>query len=383
MQTGVLEGMQNAALLTLAGLCLGVALSGLLTTALRQDRPRARLCLGLVYVSFVGMIALPLVRTFAGATLVNYMPLLLVWLLALPPAFYHFIVAKTTTVMPSRFPWRDLALPLAGVLVCIGYWLLPAQDRQTMFVSGELPSGFTPGALALSTFVLIMLWLITSFTYLVAILRRLTTYRAHIRNLYSDAEERDLRWVDAMIVLLVLIWASGALFLTDENFADGRVFAAELFLFLIATGLLLLNVFAPVYAMDPDDKESEPEIKYARSALTSDHAVKLAAKIEAAMQKDTLYLDPSLSLQKLSKHVGAVPNLVSQTLNQEIGTTFFDYVARWRIEASKPMIAAGDASVLNVALDVGFNSRSAFYNAFKRETGMTPRGFRALQQGAG
>jgi AraC-like DNA-binding protein len=120
-----------------------------------------------------------------------------------------------------------------------------------------------------------------------------------------------------------------------------------------------------------------------QSALTTDHAAKLAARLETAMQKDTLYLDPTLSLQKLSQHVGALPNHVSQTLNQEIGASFFDYVARWRIEASKPLITAGDASVLTVALEVGFNSRSAFYKAFKREAGMTPKGYRASQHNAG
>ena len=78
--------------------------------------------------------------------------------------------------------------------------------------------------------------------------------------------------------------------------------------------------------------------------------------------------------------MGALPNQVSQTLNQEIGASFFDYVARWRIAASKPLITAGDASVLTVALDVGFNSRSAFYKAFKRETGLTPKGYRAVHQ---
>jgi AraC-like DNA-binding protein len=88
-------------------------------------------------------------------------------------------------------------------------------------------------------------------------------------------------------------------------------------------------------------------------------------------------------LQKLSQRVGALPNQVSQTLNQEIGTSFFDYVARWRIEASKPMIMAGEASVLTTALEVGFNSRSTFYKAFKRETGMTPKAYRATQHVAG
>jgi len=372
--------MENAAVLTLAGLCLGIALSGLLAVVLRQGRQRERLSLGLVYVAFMGMIALPLVKTFAESGLIHYMPLLLVMLLVLPPAFYHYIAAKTATALP-QVPWRDLALPLTGGVVCIGFWILPAPAKTIMFISGDLPPGIWPAVLALSTFGLIMIWLIASFAYLVAILRRLTTYRAHIRQLYSDVEERDLRWVDGMMILLILIWAAGAFSLADDNLGTGTLFARELFLALIAGGLLMLNIFAPITPPDPNAavEEDEPDLKYARSALTSDHAAKLAARLEAAMQKDSLYLDPGLSLQRLSQHVGALPNQVSQTLNQEIGSNFFDFVARWRIEASKPLITAGEASVLTVALDVGFNSRSAFYKAFKRETGVTPKGYRAAQ----
>jgi AraC-like DNA-binding protein len=376
--------MDIAAQLTLAGLCLGIAMSGLLTVVLRQRHLRALLSLGLVYLAFIAMIALPLVRTFAGGAVINYMPLLLVMLLALPPAFYHYVVVKTAPALPSDIPWRDLALPFAGGVVCVGYWILPAQAKETMFLLGELPAGAMASGLALSTFVLIVLWLPVSFGYVFAILRRLAAYRAHIRQLYSDAEERDLRWVDVMMTLIILIWVTGAGSLADENFSDGRLFVAEFFLVLIAASLLVLNMFAPVKPMDPrtPEHEAEPDIKYARSALTGDHAAKLAARIDAAMQKDALYLDPSLSLQKLSQHVGALPNQVSQTLNQEIGASFFDYVAQCRIEASKPLIAAGAASVLDVALEVGFNSRSTFYKAFNRETGMTPKDYRLLHQKA-
>lgn len=376
--------MKDAADVTLAGLCLGIALTGLFTVVLRQGRLRERLSLGLVYVAFIGMIMLPLVRAFAQGALINYMPLLLVMLLALPPAFYNYILARTARGSPARTPWRDLALPLTGGMVCIGFWVLPTQARETMLISGELPPGVLPAILALLTFALILIWFIASFAYLVAILRRLTNYRAHIRQLYSDVEERDLRWVDVVMVLLVLIWAAGAFSLADENFAGGALFIEELFLTLIAGGLLVLNIFAPITPPDVnvDEEENEPDLKYARSALTSDHAAKLADRLEAAMLKDTLYLDPNLSLQKLSQHVGALPNQVSQTLNQEIGTSFFDYVARWRIEASKPLILAGDGSVLAAALEVGFNSRSTFYKAFKRETGMTPKSYRAMHPNA-
>lgn len=382
VESGLLRNMANVAVLTLAGLCLGIALTGLCGVVLRHGGLRERFSLGLVYIAFIGMIALPIIQSFAQGALINYMPLLLVMLLALPPAFYHFIAAKTATPSPAHVPWRDLALPLAGGAVCIGYWILPKQAKVTMLISGELPAGIMPAILALATFALILIWFFASFAYLVAILRRLTEYRAHVRQLYSNVEKRDLRWVDVVMVLLALIWAAGAFSLADENFADGGLFIEELFLALIACGLLVLNIFAP--ATPPDlnlaAEEETPDLKYARSALTADHAAKLAARVETAMRKNALYLDPGLSLQKLSQQVGALPNQVSQTLNQEIGETFFDFVARWRIEASKPLIAAGDASVLAVALEVGFNSRSTFYKAFKRETGLTPKGYRASQQ---
>lgn len=375
-------GMENAAVLTLAGLCLGIALTGLLCAVLGKGSLRERVSLGLVYVAFIGMIALPLVRTFVCAALINYMPLLLVMLLVLPPAFHHFVAAKTAMTPLSPIPWRDMALPLAGTVVCIGFWILPAQVKNVMFISGELPDGVWPAVLALLTFVLITIWLIASFAYLIAILRGLATYREHIRQLYSDVQDLDLPWVDVLTVLLVLIWAAGAVSLADENFAAGTLFITELFLVLIAAGLLVLNVFAPITLPDLNIAvdEDAPDRKYARSALSSEHAAKLADRLEAAMQNDALYLDPSVSLKKLSQHIGALPNHVSQTLNQEIGASFFDYVARWRIEASKPLIAAGRASVLSVALDVGFNSRSTFYKAFKRETGLTPKGYRALHR---
>lgn len=385
VDSSIVSGMENAAVLTLAGLCLGIALTGLLAAVLGQSSQRERRSLGLVYVAFIGMIALPLVRTFAEAAFINYMPLLLFMLLVLPPALFHYIAAKTAMGSPAQILWRDKALPLIGGVVCIGFWVLPAQAKTTLFITGELPPGILPAVLSVTTFALIMIWLFASFAYLVAIMQRLTAYRAHIRQLYSDVEKRDLRWFDVVMVLLVLIWAVGAVSLADDNLAGGTLFVQELFLALIAGGLLSLNFFAPITPRElpPDVEEDVPDLKYARSALSDDHAAKLADRVETAMRKDALYLDSSLSLQKLSQHVGALPNQVSQTLNQEIGASFFDYVARCRIEASKPLITAGDASVLAVALDVGFNSRSAFYKAFKRETGMTPKSYQGAHQDAG
>ena len=117
-------------------------------------------------------------------------------------------------------------------------------------------------------------------------------------------------------------------------------------------------------------------IKYEKSALTSDDTSRIAKKIEAAMETDKLYLDANLSLRVLAKHVFVPPNYVSQTLNGHIGETFFDYINRWRIDYAKPLLATTDETVLNITYDAGFNSRSSFYKAFKRETGQAPTAYR-------
>jgi AraC-like DNA-binding protein len=209
----------------------------------------------------------------------------------------------------------------------------------------------------------------------------LRDYRSKLRSLYSNLDNRELRWLDWFVVSLVALWAATAFTFVADNTGFDQVVIKELIYVLTAGLLLFVVAFASIappkaeIAQDaPSNDPSEP--KYARSALTDADAEKLAMRIRSAMTQDALYLDPNLSLQKLSRHVGALPNQISQTLNEQIGSTFFDYIAHHRIEAAKPLIAKGLANSLTVSLDVGFNSRSTFYKAFKRETGMTPKEYR-------
>jgi YesN/AraC family two-component response regulator len=118
--------------------------------------------------------------------------------------------------------------------------------------------------------------------------------------------------------------------------------------------------------------------KYQRSALGSEQSDRIAAKINTVMATDKLYLDANLSLQKLASYLAISPNYISQTLNETLSINFFDFVNQWRIEAAKPKIIANQDTVLNIALEVGFNARSSFYKAFKQETGQTPSEFRKM-----
>ena len=96
----------------------------------------------------------------------------------------------------------------------------------------------------------------------------------------------------------------------------------------------------------------------------------------AARPADQLYLDASLSLPKLAKHIAVSPSYISQTLNEHIGMNFFDYVNHYRVGAAKTQLSSTDSTVLEIAMNVGFNAKSSFYTAFKKETQLTPLQYR-------
>lgn len=363
-----------------SAMVLGIAVTGAVSTLRGAEAPVAHRRLWLVYALLAGLAAIPLVIAFSPRLYTFYMPATLPMLLALPPAVYAYVEELTAPDLAAPPPRYHALLPLAGCFVMLGYWGLTGAQRQTMFIDGRLPPGLSASILALATFVLIAAWILASLAYVVAILRRLNVFRTELRDRYSNVATRELRWIEWLMAFLAILWAAVAATLLSDNFGSGLLFRGEWVLALAATVLLFLFASAPIKTGADDEGDAAadmPTEKYARSALSDELAERLAARIEAAMREDCLYLDPNLSLQKLARHVAGAPNLVSQALNERMGSTFFDYVARWRIEAAKPMILAQERSILAIAMEVGFNSKSTFYKAFKKETGLTPLAFAA------
>lgn len=369
--------MQTDALLVLSSVLVGISLTGVVMT-LRGSAPApGRHTLIVVFGLFLGLSALPLIARFARPVFDLYLPALLPCLLLLPACFFHYVTERIDAV--DHRPWRrrHLGLPLIGVIVMIGYWALPGPVRRTLLIEGDLPEGWFPALLALTTFALILIWAVTSLIYLAVILKHLSRYRARLKALYSNTEAYELRWMDGFILMLVIGWSLAGLSVISDNLGPGLIVPAEGVVFTIGLAVLMLVVFATGQMPAQDIPPSLPpeSDKYARSALSPERMEHIARKLETAMRAEALYLDPTLSLQKLAKHVAAPHNHVSQTLNGHLGTTFFDYVARWRVQAAQPLLLTEKASVLTIALDVGFNSRSTFYKAFKRETGLTPKAY--------
>ena len=75
---------------------------------------------------------------------------------------------------------------------------------------------------------------------------------------------------------------------------------------------------------------------------------------------------------------------LSQTINELLGQSFSDFVNSYRIEEAKRKLvdpACKHLSVLGIAEEVGFNSKSSFNSVFKKHTAMTPSEFRTRNAG--
>jgi len=91
-----------------------------------------------------------------------------------------------------------------------------------------------------------------------------------------------------------------------------------------------------------------------------------------------------LNLRSLSRLLNEKAHYVSQVINQDLGANFYELVNRTRIErAQRLLVEAPERTVLEIALSVGYNSKSTFNTAFRRQTGVTPTEYGPRRVGRG
>lgn len=105
-------------------------------------------------------------------------------------------------------------------------------------------------------------------------------------------------------------------------------------------------------------------------------------KIRAYVESERPYLNPTLTLRSLAEQIEIHPNQLSWLLNESIGQNFNEFVNKKRIEHFKHLVLDPDnshISFIGLAYESGFNSKTVFNTAFKKEVGMTPKEFQKSQ----
>jgi AraC-like DNA-binding protein len=145
--------------------------------------------------------------------------------------------------------------------------------------------------------------------------------------------------------------------------------------------LVSLAIVYPLYFYQQRNRElfglslsAEEQEKYRHSTkLVGIDTTEILARLDRAMDEKKLYMDYELSLSSLSKTIGITPHQLSEILNARLGLNFRQYVNHFRIDAAKECLRLHpERTILDVAFDCGFGSKSAFNTAFSQATGMSP-----------
>lgn len=349
-----------------AGILLALAI-------LAQDRARSPRTWYL-FVAILLLASTQIEDALAAARYYDSQPFLFGWsypaLCLLGPLVWLHVAALSD---PLGSGWRRARLHLLGalaILLIATPWLFSGALRWAIERGGGGAAAEVP---SFSLLVYLLVAAAQQLLYLIAARRRAVTIVA----------PRERRWVVLLVTPAAVAWVTYAATLLavlvgiEGGLAVGAANAA---LTLSIYGLAVASI---VWPPDPlTAAPTEASIKYARSAMTEADIDRMMKKIDQA-RASGVHREPTCTLQSLARRTGASPNSVSQALNVRAGG-FHDWLATVRIEdALSLLVSAPDGSdVMDVAYAVGFNSKSTFYDAFRRVTGQTPAAWRAASRGA-
>lgn len=141
--------------------------------------------------------------------------------------------------------------------------------------------------------------------------------------------------------------------------------------------VFILAVFSYAYSKRRELKKLRE--KYKNSTLDRENAETYKKKLLYLLEVEKVYLDEDVSLQSLSTKLSISTRNLSQVINEQLNMNFCDLINVYRIEEAKRIFSASgknNYSIMEIAFQVGFNSKASFYRAFRKHSGMTPSQYR-------
>lgn len=226
--------------------------------------------------------------------------------------------------------------------------------------------------------------------------------KRHIKNIegnFSYTAGIDLSWLKVILIVIVAVNVIGVLL---------NVFSDIYPLFTYQTGDNLMNslnvllIFfigyygfkqaliypsgmakpAPVQTQQMEGirlpENPGPSPKYLKSGLQDNDVNAYYSSLIQLMDSERLFLDSRLSIKTVADKLGMSVNHLSQVINQQSGKNFFKFINEYRVEEAKKLLldqSNQKYTILAIAYDCGFNSKSSFNTIFKQYIGKTPSDF--------
>jgi AraC-like DNA-binding protein len=231
-------------------------------------------------------------------------------------------------------------------------------------------------------------------------------------NSYSDTEGKDLAWCRKLIVALIAIVLLDIGFSVYEmNFPmiEWNIGMVPAFLFVGLSGFFAYKgmwqaqVLLPEFLLEPaahtvaslpveiagNGGEPQQELpvaepvdgtvvvagSWALAGLSEQEIAALKTRLYEVLDTEKPYLNDSLTLADLAALIPISDKKLSELLNRHVCISFYDLINNYRVETVKEKMCAPlsrQYTLLAIAFDSGFKSKTSFNRVFKQKTGLSP-----------
>jgi AraC-like DNA-binding protein len=218
---------------------------------------------------------------------------------------------------------------------------------------------------------------IVGVIYILITQNRIHHYRKSIKYIYSNIEKINLNWLKRLIIGLITIWLGAMCLLILVKILQFKLrlewffLVVPIFIFYISYYAIKQNIINKILINTKHQKKNFS--KYEKSCLTNKEKQKILNQLNYLVESQQLYLNPNFNLIQLSEISNIPSHHITQTLNTLTCQNFHKYINRYRVhEFIKQFKSNSHLSILAIALDCGFNSKSSFNRIFRDETGYSP-----------
>ncbi len=297
---------------------------------------------------------------------------------AMMPALYLSVLHYTSPDKTFRKREYLHLLPFVVFFICASSFVFA--QRQLLFNPEAIPS-IVKIVVELFMKLAIPVQLVV---YWILAYRALIKHYKNIQLVTSNTAPVNLHWLKFLlfgVLALILINLTDRLFVGDFK----RAYAPIGYL----TSILFVAYYfigqKEIYPYEEPELENinaiinpEQMIPTGKPRLTKEMLNQLKARLVSLMKDERLFLDNELGLPDLAKEMGISSHDLSYVLNEGFNQNFFQFINRFRVNEAKQLMLSDKyrhLNILGIAYNAGFNSKTTFNTAFKKETGLSPSQF--------
>lgn len=296
----------------------------------------------------------------------------------LAPTLYFYVRAVLHT--DFRFRARDLAHTLPFIIVIFVFmprFYLVEDAALKLGVNNNLQPSFE--LLFVQIFLYVQMTIYLSLIFIALRRNKLT-----ILNSYSDELKLNKHWLSHFMSFFMVGFAL-ALIRNLVKFTEFQTVLGVITPIMMLAGLgfscwiLWQALNKPELFKGISSQLEAVRFPASNKKIATEQASEILAKLELHMQSHKSFLNPTLNIDTLAEEVGVAAQDISLALNHHLGRHFFDFINGYRIAAACEMLAisaSSEKTVLDISLASGFNSKSSFNTAFKKQMQITPSEYR-------